>query len=69
MVYNGKKEVMGMSTNNRMPSEVHPIIRKCLTHLDILGADDKLKQIVYMYMESLHPDVDSTEQCPKEQAE
>lgn len=47
--------------NKTAPADMHPIIRKCLTHLDILGADDKLKQIVYMYMESLHQDVDSTD--------
>lgn len=32
---------------------IHPTIRKCMQHLDIIKADDKTKQIVYMYMESL----------------
>ncbi|WP_210364699.1 hypothetical protein [Bacillus sp. REN3] len=32
---------------------VHPTIRKCLQHLDIIQADDQTKQIVYMYMETL----------------
>ncbi|WP_026584523.1 hypothetical protein [Bacillus sp. J33] len=32
---------------------IHPTIKKCLQHLDILQANDKTKQIVYMYMESL----------------
>lgn len=31
------------------------IIRKCMQHLDILGADEKTKQIVSMYMECLSP--------------
>lgn len=57
-----------MLENKTMPADMHPIIRKCLTHLDILGADDKLKQIVYMYMESLHQDVDSADKCPNKQA-
>ncbi|GAM14660.1 hypothetical protein [Mesobacillus selenatarsenatis] len=32
---------------------IHPTIRKCMQHLDVIKADDKTKQIVYMYMESL----------------
>lgn len=32
---------------------IHPTIRKCLQHLDIIKADDKTKQLVYMYMETL----------------
>ncbi|WP_079507850.1 hypothetical protein [Mesobacillus jeotgali] len=32
---------------------MHPTIRKCLQHLDVIQADDKTKQIVYMYMETL----------------
>lgn len=32
---------------------IHPTIRKCLQHLDVIQADDKTKQIVYMYMETL----------------
>lgn len=32
---------------------VHPTIRKCLKHLDVIQVDDKTKQIVYMYMETL----------------
>jgi hypothetical protein len=33
--------------------EIHPTIKKCMKHLDVIQADDKTKQIVYMYMESL----------------
>lgn len=33
--------------------KVHPIIKKCLKHLDILETDIKTKQIVYMYLEHL----------------
>lgn len=32
---------------------IHPTIRKCMQHLDVIEADDKTKQIVYMYMETL----------------
>lgn len=32
---------------------IHPTIRKCMQHLDVIKADDKTKQIVYMYMEAL----------------
>ncbi|MHC0036828.1 hypothetical protein [Pseudoneobacillus sp. C159] len=41
-----------MESNNKI--RVHPIIKKCMKHLDILETDDKTKQIVYMYMETLH---------------
>lgn len=39
---------------------IHPTIRKCLQHLDIIKADDKTKQIVYMYMETLLREKDLT---------
>jgi|GEM_PF-2641174 len=32
---------------------IHPTIKKCLNHLSVIGADDRTKQIVYMYMETL----------------
>ena len=44
----------------KQPPDIHPIIKKCLTHLDVLGADAKLKQIVYMYMETLHKEIGSS---------
>ncbi|GAA0328312.1 hypothetical protein GCM10008967_18510 [Bacillus carboniphilus] len=40
-----------------MGNSLHPTIKKCLQHLDVLGADDKIKQIVYMYMEGLKKDL------------
>ncbi|MET3696394.1 hypothetical protein SAMN05877753_103363 [Bacillus oleivorans] len=43
--------------NSNIPC-VHPTIKKCLLHLDILGADDKIKQIVYMYMEALKKEIE-----------
>lgn len=43
-----------MMTERQNFNHIHPTIRKCLKHLDVLGADPKLKQIVYMYMETLH---------------
>jgi hypothetical protein len=38
---------------------IHPTIRKCLQHLDVIKADDKTKQLVYMYMETLLRERDS----------
>ncbi|WP_181884640.1 hypothetical protein [Neobacillus piezotolerans] len=45
-----------------MSSQVHPTIRKCLQHLDIIEADDKVKQIVYMYMQSLYKEMNGLNQ-------
>ncbi|WP_156424419.1 hypothetical protein [Bacillus sp. FJAT-27445] len=45
-----------------MGTQVHPIIRKCLQHLDIIEADDKVKQIVYMYMQSLYKEINAQKQ-------
>ncbi|MDZ5470157.1 hypothetical protein SM124_00210 [Bacillus sp. 31A1R] len=36
---------------------VHPTIKKCLKHLDVLHVDNKTKQIVCMYMESLYKEL------------
>lgn len=33
--------------------KMHPTIKRCLTHLEVLGTDDKTKQIVYMYLQTL----------------
>lgn len=38
---------------------IHPTIRKCLQHLDVIKTDDKTKQLVYMYMETLLRERDS----------
>lgn len=32
---------------------VHPAITKCLDHLEILQVDNKVKQVVYMHLESV----------------
>ncbi|WLR53995.1 hypothetical protein LC048_16040 [Mesobacillus subterraneus] len=32
---------------------IHPTMRKCMQHLDIIKADNKTKQIDYMYVKSL----------------
>lgn len=45
-----------------MGTQVHPTIRKCLQHLDIIEADDKVKQIVYMYMQSLYKEMNAQNQ-------
>ncbi|CEG29680.1 hypothetical protein [Bacillus sp. B-jedd] len=42
-----------------MSTQVHPTIRKCLQHLEIIEANDKVKQIVYMYMESLYKELNA----------
>lgn len=31
----------------------HPIVRKCMHHLDVIDANDKTKQIVYMYLKAM----------------
>ncbi|PWA11859.1 hypothetical protein DCC39_08710 [Pueribacillus theae] len=36
------------------PSRKRLTIEKCLSHLDMLNADAKTKQIVYMYMAELY---------------
>ncbi|SFA80313.1 MULTISPECIES: hypothetical protein [unclassified Bacillus (in: firmicutes)] len=48
---------------------MHPTIRKCLQHLEILDADDKTKQIVYMYMESLYKELTEVNLLPHENME
>lgn len=42
---------------------IHPTIKKCIKHLDLLEADNKTKQIVYMYLESLYKEL--TEKRPQ----
>ena len=44
---------------NAESQSMHPTIRKCLQHLDVLEADNKTKQIVYMYMEALYKELGS----------
>ncbi|WLR51651.1 hypothetical protein LC040_01740 [Bacillus tianshenii] len=36
----------------------HPIITKCLNHLQVVGADYKIQQLVYMYMKELSVKLD-----------
>ncbi|WLR49808.1 hypothetical protein LC040_10880 [Bacillus tianshenii] len=31
----------------------HPLIKKCLIHLEIIGADEKVQQLVSNYMKEL----------------
>ncbi len=35
----------------------HPVLRKCMQHLDIIDADDKVKQIVYMYLKTMDEEI------------
>ncbi|WP_108671952.1 hypothetical protein [Peribacillus acanthi] len=43
--------------HNQQDTRRHPTIDRCLKHLEILGTDDKTKQIVYMYMKNLHQEL------------
>jgi hypothetical protein len=43
-------------------AKMHPTIKRCLKHLDILGTDDKTRQIVYMYMETLVQELSKAKQ-------
>lgn len=36
---------------------IHPAFRKCMQHLDIIHANDKTKQIVYMYMKVMDEEI------------
>lgn len=43
-----------MDTNIKGSSKnEHQAVRKCMKHLEVIGADDKTRQIVYMYMKTL----------------
>ncbi|CAM4064025.1 hypothetical protein [Lederbergia lenta] len=35
----------------------HPVIRKCMQHLEVIEANDKTKQIVYMYMKTMDDEI------------
>ena len=35
----------------------HPVLRKCMQHLEIIDADDKIKQIVYMYLKTMDEEI------------
>lgn len=35
----------------------HPVIRKCMQHLEVIEATDKTKQIVYMYMKTMDDEI------------
>ncbi|MBS4204204.1 hypothetical protein [Lederbergia citrea] len=37
--------------------QTHPVIRKCMQHLEIIEANDKTKQIVYMYMKAMENEI------------
>ncbi|MBD8003758.1 hypothetical protein [Bacillus norwichensis] len=42
-----------MKNEESKSRKMDPVIRKCMKHLEIIGADDKTRQIVYMYMKTL----------------
>ncbi|MBW8349619.1 hypothetical protein K0H71_09200 [Bacillus sp. IITD106] len=35
----------------------HPLVRKCMRHLDVIEANDKTKQIVYMYLKAMDDEI------------
>ncbi|MCR2821096.1 hypothetical protein [Lederbergia panacisoli] len=35
----------------------HPVVRKCMQHLDVIEANDKTKQIVYMYLKAMDDEI------------
>ena len=37
----------------------HPVIRKCMQHLDIIHANDRTKQIVYMYLKTMDEEINN----------
>jgi len=37
----------------------HPVIRKCMQHLDVIEANDKTKQIVYMYLKAMDQEIET----------
>ncbi|WP_158553362.1 hypothetical protein [Peribacillus saganii] len=42
-------------------SGMHPTIKRCLQHLEVIKTDDKTRQIVYMYMQSLYKELTKQE--------
>lgn len=46
-----------MENENVKTKSMNPVISKCLKHLEVIGADDKTKQIVYMYMKTLEDEL------------
>lgn len=46
---------MKIEVDNKQPQ--HPVIRKCMQHLDVIEASDKTKQIVYMYMKMMDDEI------------
>jgi hypothetical protein len=61
----GVNEMKNEGETGRMEN---PAIRKCLQHLDIIGASDKTKQIVYMYMKAMDDEIIKLKQSNLENA-
>lgn len=53
-MYNGVKR---MKDENERKQTTHPVIRKCMQHLEIIEANDKTKQIVYMYLKAMDDEI------------
>ncbi len=41
-------------TESTKKEKMHPTINRCMEHLKVLEVDSKVRQVVYMYMESLY---------------
>ena len=51
----------------RVNTQMHPTIKRCLTHLEVLGTDEKTRQIVYMYMETLRKELNYQQESHPEE--
>ncbi|WP_157888225.1 hypothetical protein [Bacillus marinisedimentorum] len=52
-------------TESPKKEKIHPTINRCMEHLKVLEVDNKVRQVVYMYMESLYRETEN----PPEEAE
>lgn len=52
----------------RVNTQMHPTIKRCLTHLEVLGTDEKTRQIVYMYMETLRKELNDQQQADQQES-
>ncbi|RST75146.1 hypothetical protein D4T97_007760 [Siminovitchia acidinfaciens] len=46
-----------MKNEEEKSKSMNPVISKCMKHLEIIGADEKTRQIVYMYMKRMEDEL------------
>ncbi|VEF48778.1 Uncharacterised protein [Bacillus freudenreichii] len=46
-----------MKNEEEKSKSMKPVISKCMKHLEIIGADEKTRQIVYMYMKRMEDEL------------